>query len=264
MDVPPPKKVFEFRLVGGQISPLTLDIGELADLLRAVRDSLAALALGDGELEMPFVLGLQEIRMGSVVVALASPTPKQVMPAVSRFNGAIRTADLTGVPDVMIEGAKRIQSIAKRYSVKAEFFSATATKRPSAVITATTEFRVPAVVYGETTLFGKVERTGGATAPRVLLRIAERHALLPCDADESIVRQLGARMYEPVAVFGDATWNAKDHEIRSFRIRRVEPFRHGNTLSQAFDELREAVGPSWDQLPDVEAFAASLREDGDA
>jgi hypothetical protein len=244
------------------MSPETLDIGELGDLLKALRDSIAGLTPieGEGQEPPPVLLGLGGFSRGSVIAILTSPVPEIVEPAISRFNAAIRKGDLTDVPDVSIEGVKRILSLTKKHEVDAQFFGGKATKRPSSVITPRTEFRTPAIVSGETTLYGKVERAGGATAARVLLRIPERHALLPCDADEQIARELGARMYEWVMVSGDATWNAKDLSLRSFRIRRVDPFDQKTSLVQAFDELRAAVGPAWEGTEVLYRLSEERRE----
>lgn len=259
-----PKKVLELRLVGKGLSPGALDIGELADILKALREGIGAFvdqfSRPPGSPRIPVLLGLETITNGSVCLSVTTPEPALVIPAVARFNATVRARDLMDAPDAFIDSAQKIQALAKRLDFNAELYGGTARTRPSAVITPKTEFRTPIRVAGPTTLFGKVERAGGATAPRVLLRVPERSALLPCDATEETVRVLGARMYEWVGLSGFASWNSKDMSLRSFRIEAVEQYSDEGTYEEAFRAMREAVGDAWRAVDDPDAFAASLRQ----
>jgi hypothetical protein len=114
------------------------------------------------------------------------------------------------------------------------------------------------LLEGETELFGKVERVGGAT-PRVALRVAEKLAVY-CDVSMEIAKELGHHLYSWVGVAGKARWNPFDGSIETFRVERLLPYEEV-PITQAVVRLAEAVGKYWGEVRDVVHEITTLRED---
>jgi hypothetical protein len=115
------------------------------------------------------------------------------------------------------------------------------------------------LVSGETTLFGRVMRVGGAQEVRCALRVDGRHKLLFCDvANHHISQELGKRLYEPVVVGGTAQWISRSWRLISFRITSVRQLKKGSLL-ESMKALRKAGGDAWDSVEDPENYVKGLR-----
>jgi len=112
---------------------------------------------------------------------------------------------------------------------------------------------------GETTVVGTIERVGGATGMRCLLRVPGRPRLLYCDVEhQDLVRRLGQHLYEQIAATGTATWIHRSWRIHEFKINDFTQPRLGN-LVEALEELRNAGLSAWGQVNDPEKYIRELR-----
>ena len=115
------------------------------------------------------------------------------------------------------------------------------------------------LLKGDTTIVGRVERAGGATSMRCLLRIPGRRRGLYCSVgDRKLVQRLGQHLYEEIAATGTATWIHRTWRIYRFTITGFSQPRLGNAR-EALDELRNAGLKAWDEIEDPEAFIQGLR-----
>jgi hypothetical protein len=115
------------------------------------------------------------------------------------------------------------------------------------------------LVGGEHSLDANVQRVGGATGRRCLLRVPGRSRILYCDVDsDDIARRLGTLLYQDVRVSGEGKWVNSTWDIVSFLIQRVDEPKAG-TLAEAFDAIREAGGCGWDSVHDPDAHLQELR-----
>lgn len=105
--------------------------------------------------------------------------------------------------------------------------------------------RFPAIRQSGT-IDGEIRRVGGwdETVP-VLLRSEGKH-IVGCWANEHIARQLGARLFEPVRLYGRGKWT-RDAEgewaLEEFKIEGFD-FLQKEPLSSALTKLR-AIGGEW-------------------
>jgi hypothetical protein len=114
------------------------------------------------------------------------------------------------------------------------------------------------LVEGETSITGRVERAGGATANKCSLRLPDRSALLYCDVDgPDLARKLGEKLYEDVAVSGKARWIRGSWKLVSFTITSIYQPKQGDLL-EAFDALRAAGGRAWAKVPNPKRRLAEL------
>jgi len=112
-------------------------------------------------------------------------------------------------------------------------------------------------VTGESTVIGTVERVGGATGVRCLMRIPTRQKLLYCDVERDVVRRLGQHLYETIAAIGTATWLHHNWRVHSFRIHdfyqpKLAP------VDAMIQSLRDAGLDAWDNIPDPKAYLERL------
>jgi hypothetical protein len=110
------------------------------------------------------------------------------------------------------------------------------------------------LLRGETTVVGTIERVGGATGMRCLMRVPGRRRLLYCVVKtRQLVRRLGQHLYEQIAATGNAVWIHRSWRIYKFTIRDFTQPKLGDP-KKALEELRTAGLSAWDQISDPQAF----------
>jgi hypothetical protein len=108
-----------------------------------------------------------------------------------------------------------------------------------AKITPETVIPKPLFYQGNSSLFGKVERVGGALEPKVMLRLPNGKKMY-CEATKTIAEEIGGSLYKQVVVEGRATWNSENNQLFRFRIRKIAPFKP-TPVSEIFESIRSAI-----------------------
>jgi hypothetical protein len=115
------------------------------------------------------------------------------------------------------------------------------------------------LLRGETTVIGRVERAGGATSMRCMLRVPGRRRSLYCNVDnKKLVQRLGQHLYEEIVATGTAVWIHRTWRIYRFTIRDFSQ-PHLGDVNQVLEQLREAGLKAWDKIEDPDAFIQELR-----
>jgi hypothetical protein len=120
------------------------------------------------------------------------------------------------------------------------------------------------LIQGETLLTGRVERAGGTTEEKCALRLSTQPRLLYCSiesTDSQLVRKLGQRLYEDVAVSGLATWIRGTWRIISFKIRELHEQRHARS-SELAKRLKKVAGRGWGVVEDPDAYLREVTGEG--
>jgi len=117
-----------------------------------------------------------------------------------------------------------------------------------------------AFVTGESSVYGYLERVGGATDQRCGLRLpTQLNKMIYCTVQtEELVRRLGQHIYENVLVSGIVTWFRKGWRVKHIRVTDFEPSKSGSIL-ETLDRIYEAGGKAWDDIDDPEALIAEMR-----
>lgn len=117
-----------------------------------------------------------------------------------------------------------------------------------------------AFITGESSVYGYLERVGGATRPHCALRIASQPAkMVICHvASDELVRQLGPYVYKNVRVSGEVTWLKRNWHIKTIQVQAFEPVKTGS-IRKALNEIYEAGGKAWDNVDDPEALIKGTR-----
>jgi hypothetical protein len=115
------------------------------------------------------------------------------------------------------------------------------------------------LLEGSTTVIGHVERAGGATSMRCLLRIPGRRRLLYCDVgSKALVQRLGQHLYERIVATGTATWIHRTWRIYRFRINDFTQPQLGDP-DKAIEQLRTAGLKAWDDVDNPDSLIRELR-----
>lgn len=104
-------------------------------------------------------------------------------------------------------------------------------------------------ITGETELTVTLERVGGATGSKCMVRIPGQNRALFCSVPKKMARVMGSHLYEDISITGEATWLKSPRRYLNFVIRSFTPHQ-GSIFSQARERLRRAGADRWDHLPD--------------
>ena len=264
-----PSPLFEVRFEGPGIYPERIPLRSLVTTLSAVQ----RLAVGstppeedegeEGKEREEESLRLLDVKRGSAVFQIGAPTTSDPRPALERlrvvgdFLGN-REDDVEDI-DYALSPIRDLSNTARSLNCTISLREPGRDKRVLAVFEPTSYESIAnlLLVEGETSFVGRVQRVGGATDVRCGLRVSFQNRMLICRVpDKEVARTIGKRLYEDVVVQGTANWLKNSWKMVSFTIKSVLQPTQGSIL-EAFDELREAGGKSWDAIDDPAAY---LRE----
>ena len=250
---------FEIKISRAGVNPENLKIGELAELLESIEESIKPLIFKENpELsDEQVVIGLTDIQTGSVRYKFKGNLPA-IMLSWTILTSAIAEGNFSKLPLKSIKSLKKIATFSKKNKCSIEFYTENKPTSP-AIIHPDTTIEIPAGRYleGTTTIYGRVESVGGRQKPRVFLSLPKPPSL-HCDVSEEMAIKLAPRLYTWVGVVGRATWNTDDHSIEAFEIEALTPFED-TPLSEAVKELSKVTGKSWKEEKDVIGAVKRLR-----
>jgi len=261
-----PSATFEVRLVGPDLTPEDIPLRAFSDALSAVQD----LASGRDPFETPHVpqersIGLLNVRRGSVVYSCISRAPEEAKANLCRVAAMLSSAcEQEMEEDGLVAALRPIESlstVARSIGCQVEVALVNHQQSPLFVIgeDAFQQLSNRLLLRGETTVVGRVERVGGATSMRCLLRVPGRRRGLYCNvANKQLVRRLGQHLYEQVAATGTAIWIHRTWRIYRFTIRDFTQPQLGDP-DEAMRELHNAGLKAWDEIENPDAFIEELR-----
>ncbi len=132
------------------------------------------------------------------------------------------------------------------------------TESPLATINVDSNISIPDdfFITGETTLYGRVLRSGGVD-PTVAISTG-RGKILYCPVSQEIAQRLGKGLYLEIGLKGIAKWLKEDYSIISFTINDVFDLDR-NSIAESISELSTLIGKYWRGVDDVNAEISKLR-----
>jgi hypothetical protein len=230
---------FSIRFDGGGLSPKSVRLGELAEVLRSVEEALAAIM---GLPPEEVVVGLIGVKNASAGYLCSLPS-LEASRAFDTWSQAIDTEDFSAVPEATIEPSKKILSFVRRKNCIAELRRANAT-RPVAEMTPDTII-VPSKLkplVGQTTLYGYCQRVGGV-APRLWMRLADGTAFSADVVSEPLARTIGRHLYEWIGVSGRAKWHVATKRMLEFKVDDLLPYVGPDGAKKGMMDLAKLIGP---------------------
>ncbi len=261
-----PTATFEVRFVAPEILPEEIPLRAVSDALSAVQD----LASGRDPFEEQHVplekgIGLIDVRRGSAVYSCLSRAPTEAIANLTRVGALLSAPDQERAEgDGLVTALRPIESlsdIAKSVNCRVIVNMIGQRRQPLFVVEKDDYQRISSqlLVSGETTIAGKIERAGGATGMRCLLRVPGRRRILYCDVkSRKLVQRLGQHLYEDIAATGTAVWIHRSWRVYKFTINDFTQPRLGNA-SDAITELRNAGLDAWDHIDQPDQYLREMR-----
>jgi hypothetical protein len=258
---------FEVRFVAPDLLPEKIPLRAVSDALSAVQD----LACRRDPYETSHVppekgIGLVDVQRGSAVYCCVSHAPDEARANLAHLGMLLSSQSEQGpVEDETLVTALRpiesLSDVARSIGGRIEVALVDHGQPPLFAVGEDDFQRISTrlLFRGDTTVVGVVERVGGATSMRCLLRVSGRRRILYCDVEtKELVRQLGQHLYEQVAATGSATWIHRTWRIYRFKIRDFTQPCLGEP-GEALEQLRNAGLNAWDHIADPDAFIRELR-----
>ena len=260
---------FEVRFIGEGVTPDRLPLRAVGDALSAVQD----LASGRDPFELSQVpreksINLVDVKSGSAIYMCVAHAPEEAIGNLERIGSVLSTSNGDAfhgdVVDELVSALTPIKSlseIAKHFNCRLQVHSSTRGKQRLLAVGEGDYQRISKrlLMTGETTVTGTVQRVGGATKPRCLLRVPSRRKILYCDVEnKDLLRRLGQKLYERIVAQGTATWIHHSWRIHAFTIKDFSQPKLGD-VNSAIKELRDAGMSAWDDISDPETFLGELR-----
>lgn len=253
--------VFEISLSGEGIYPESMRASELADILISIEKTITSVAhLKDPSLNLDqFIVGLVQIEKSTVSLAFASSQPSVAKSSFEEVSEAVSEGKIYKLPNEAIEEIEKMAKFSKKKGCVIAF-RPDLDQEPTAFIEPDIDLGLQKMptYSGETVIFGKLERIGGAT-PKARLRISP-HETVSCSISFDLAKTLASKLYEHVGLSGKATWNSETRSIISFNVQSITNYE-GGPIKGAFQELADAAGDAWSDVQDVTAYIRSLREE---
>ena len=239
----------EFTIDGRNVSPQSVALRDLLDLLSLLDQAIDATAKSRGIVGLPSVY-LVGVADGSDVMLLEAN--EQAVFAAKEIAAAIETGDCTKIP---LQAERCLRGMWKKAKAN-EWSLGLSNSHFSATISPTEELFAKSQVKGATSLWGRLIRVGGAgpTAALVLEQFMAKYQTITIDLDnEEMAKELGHHLYETVGLEGEATWSVPGWGLDQFKARSILPFSKSEPDAvAAFRAIRDISGAIWDDVdPDI-------------
>ncbi len=248
----------EILLTGEGMSPGKIRSKEIAEVIESVEDMIASMVIRDHpELgKENIVVGLKNIKQGSIGLEFSPNLTELTLPATRRIAKSIAENDFGVLPSGAINSLKKLSAFTRRYQCNAEFLTQNGRLESLAVLTP--ETRIPDVypLSGETSLYGEITRVGGAE-PKIQFKTLDSQ-IIYCSTDKATAKEAGAKLYTKVELRGRAEWNSETFEIENFHVIDISEYEE-TSPSEAFKELANLIGDSFDSVNDVDCFISEIR-----
>ena len=258
----PQHNSIEIRLKGDGMTPGLVRSRDLAQLIEAVEDMIAAevAASHDDIKKEQIVIGLSDVVPGSVTLAFASSTEELTAPALERIAHSVETNDFYALPEDSIKSLKVLSKFSQAKNCTAEIYAVNGSEKLLTAITPETRIQDYEPIRGETIIYGVVTRVGGANeeSPTIQIRTIEGR-LLYCTANRKNAKIAAQCLYQQIGLMGIAEWDIKTYEIKAFTVTEISNYE-ATPLSEAVESISQSYGEYFDAIDDVDSFVRELRE----
>jgi hypothetical protein len=243
--------VFNIKIDGENVSPETVELGDLLDTLRSFRNAIIAAAVGAGQPRKEVFLSLSNIEKKCNLLTVGENSEAQA--GRKQIAKAIRLRDLSIVPSVSRRELKHLWAKAASRAWTIAIQSSEA----EAIINPAEGALVERYISGRTTIFAKVMRVGGAP-PKVLVRLPDGERRTFQVLDKKVAEELGAKLYQFAVLHGTARWFRGTQKLDTFKVTSVGSYNEKKASpADTMAALSRIMGHHW-QGVDADAY---LREE---
>ena len=246
----------QFTILGENVGPETVDILDLAELLREYRSALAETVRDAGVPSEEIHVSVVSLRKGNSLVADVVADEKTYRNS-GRLIQAVNTGDPSGLPR---RARLSLVRMGRKGKTRAWDFGL-GRDSESAIIRHDKEVFERAVIRGGTSLLVYIIRAGGEPKRTAKIRLPDNEEFTADVASRRTAEQLGNLLYQTVEVRGEARWTADDMKLIGFRIDRVGDYieRDSDPVG-ALNKLAEASHGFWNTV-DPDEYIRELRGD---
>lgn len=242
------------KIKGEGVTPNTVDLGDLIDLLKGINSAFAFRPKGS---DFEPKIALTKILEGSDELYFETD------PATSLFAftvlAAMSRGDFTKIP---AESAGPLRKLWKKSATrgwKLEISTKYNAVVASAVISPENELFAARDVEGSTSQVAFVIRVGAEKDPTAAVRLANGEIITAHIATQELSRQLAEHLYNWVELRGEAHWAGDDWKLAKFDVTSIGPyFEKQSDPIKSLNDLAVASGGFWDTV-DPTQYIRDLR-----
>ncbi len=243
----------QLKIDGTGVSPETVQLRDLIDLLDEFEQAVQATAKGQAGLGSPLI-SLIAIGDGSDRLTLFAND--KAMRATATIAHAIELRDASRIP---AKAEEHVRKIWKRMSDR-DWSLGIVNSDFKAIIEPKQELFAISRVKGQTSISGFLQRVGGI-GPTAQLYL-DRGSIITINlAGEEMAKALGHKLYDFIALEGEASWLVPAWSLDTFRAQRILPVTTAKRDAVEMFRTLVAAGPSaWDDI-DPDDFVNEQRAD---
>lgn len=242
---------FVFRLYGDHIKPEEFKAREVGKLITQLESAFRYFLLTtEGKQADDFYLSLTQVSDQSLGLRFLPKGWVSFFTAFVTITASINAEDFSSIPTRTIEQFQEIQKLIRAKHCAAEFIYRGETY---AAFDGFSKIAIPDTnwIRGETILYGEIKKVGGKH-PMATIEL-DTGQVISCHVNRVLAKQLGTRLYGPVAVRGMASWSAADYHLLDFQIEAVMDYAPRSNAA-AFADLSREIGPIWDGIDDIDSY----------
>lgn len=261
MRTPAPQPTFEVRFIGNDIYPESIPLRDISEALSAVQ-RLASGKYAEEDLEQSDSIGLMAVKRGSAVFKCVANRPTHAIRQLKGVGNFVEAPSGNQAEHFgyALKPLHRLSDIAR--SLKCRIVvRARGDKSDIASFESESYHRVSkaVLVSGTTTVTARVERVGGSTDTRCILRVKGLPRVLFCDvASQPVAKDLAQHLYEDIRAYGTATWLCQTWKLVEFKLESFTVPKRGSIL-QGLNQINEAGGKAWEKVADPRSILEGLR-----
>jgi hypothetical protein len=206
--------------------------------------------------EDTIVIGLASVSAGSIALGFTPQVPALVLPAWLEIAAKVEEKKFQDLPNESLEALISMRDFSRKRSCTVAFGSPENAQVALATLSPQTEIVYSALISGSTTLYGEVQRVGGAE-PRIVLKLLNGEKI-SFEVTRSQSYLFANRLYSLVGVRGKASWELDTARIRKFELEELTSFQE-TPITSAIDALAAVSAQYYDQIDDVQAYMDELR-----
>jgi hypothetical protein len=261
-----PDAAFEVRFVAPGITPWAIPIGRVAEALSAIKRLAIGEAGADAEDDSDDesadeAIRLLDVKKGSALFRFTGKSPDTTIKRFRQTGTVLENPEKIGANEYILRPVRELSSIAKSLGCSIVI------KEPgqdgaSLATIVDNSFDIlsrSVLLKGDTKIYGRVQRVGGATEMRCGLRVSFQDRMLFCKVSSvEVARQLGDLLYQNAVCSGSAEWFKGSMSIFSFVIHEVTQPK-GTSILASLNNLWKDGLNEWDTFSDPDAVLDEVR-----
>jgi hypothetical protein len=196
------------------------------------------------------------MRQGSIGFEFPPNLAELTLHATRRITTSIADNNFGILPSATLHSLRKLSAFTRRHQCNAEFFTQNGQLEPLATLTPETQIPNVYPLSGETSIYGEITCVGGAE-PKIQFKTLDNQVIY-CTASKATTKKAGTKLYTIVKLYGQAEWNSETFVIENFHVIDISDYERIPS-SEAFEELANLIGDSFDQIEDVDHFISEIR-----